>query len=263
EQRYLPNQVSKTKAIILSASRGAELGELTENIPKAMVRIGDKPLLEHVVGSYGASGVTAINVVRGYCKQEVSLKGINYIDNDEYATTGELYSLQLALDAIETANDDLVVSYGDVMFRRYILDALLETETDFVISVDAGWQNSVNRERSADFVTCSMPNSRQAFYTNVHLRRMAEDIAPQMTHGEWIGMLKVQSAAVPRLVDAVRSIMDKADGSGRTAKMFDLFNELVARGERIRVLYTTGHWLDVDSVQDVVAASQFEQPIGV
>jgi phosphoenolpyruvate phosphomutase len=36
-----------------------------------------------------------------------------------------------------------------------------------------------------------------------------------------------------------------------------LLTELVARGEKLRVVYTTGHWLDVDSVADVIAAGRF------
>ena len=36
-----------------------------------------------------------------------------------------------------------------------------------------------------------------------------------------------------------------------------LLAELVQRGNPIRVLFTNGHWLDVDSLDDVVAASSF------
>jgi phosphoenolpyruvate phosphomutase len=258
EQRYLPQRSSKTRAIVLAASRGKELGELTESIPKAMVKIGNRPLLEQILRSYSQSGVTAVSVVRGYRKETVNVRGIDYIDNDEYETTGELYSLALALESLSGDSDDLVVSYGDVIFRRYILDALLETKDELVIAVDASWQDSVNRERDADYVNCSMPNSRQAFYKSVRLHRMGENLDPVTIHGEWIGMLKVSRDAVPRIREVTKAIMDRPDGSGRSAKMLDLLNELVARGERIRVLYTTGHWLDVDSVQDVIAASSFE-----
>jgi phosphoenolpyruvate phosphomutase len=36
-----------------------------------------------------------------------------------------------------------------------------------------------------------------------------------------------------------------------------LLTELVRNGERVRVIYTTGHWLDIDSLEDVVAAGSF------
>ena len=60
---------------------------------------------------------------------------------------------------MDEVTEDLIVSYGDVLVRRYILEALAETEEDFAIAVDANWMESVNRYRSADYVRCSMPNS--------------------------------------------------------------------------------------------------------
>jgi phosphoenolpyruvate phosphomutase len=39
--------------------------------------------------------------------------------------------------------------------------------------------------------------------------------------------------------------------------MLAVLAELMRQGERIRVIYTTGHWLDVDSLEDVLAASEF------
>jgi phosphoenolpyruvate phosphomutase len=48
-----------------------------------------------------------------------------------------------------------------------------------------------------------------------------------------------------------------AEPANRRAKLHHLLAELVRRGERVRVVYTTGHWLDVDSLDDVVAAGSF------
>ena len=40
-------------------------------------------------------------------------------------------------------------------------------------------------------------------------------------------------------------------------KMPELIKGLLARGQKVRVIYTTGHWLDVDSVDDVLMGSSF------
>ena len=37
----------------------------------------------------------------------------------------------------------------------------------------------------------------------------------------------------------------------------DHVNALIGRGHRVRVVYTTGHWLDVDSLDDILAAGSF------
>ena len=48
-----------------------------------------------------------------------------------------------------------------------------------------------------------------------------------------------------------------ADDGFRTMRMADLFRLLVAKGTKIEVVYVRGHWLDVDDMHDVVAASNF------
>jgi len=43
----------------------------------------------------------------------------------------------------------------------------------------------------------------------------------------------------------------------RAMKLPDLLTQLVQQGATVRVIYTSGHWLDVDSVDDVLAGANF------
>jgi len=255
EDRYLPKREQRSRAIILAASRGKALGDLTTSRPKAMVEVRGQPLLGHIVSAYNAAGIKDIQVVRGYLPEAFNLPSLNYVDNPDYADTNELLSLKCALDAADDDSADLYVSFGDVIFRRYIVDNLAEADADIVIAVDTDWQASVNRGRAADYVQCSEPNSRQAFYREIWLEHAGEDLAESDVHGEWMGVVRFAKAALPE----VRRLVDEmaADPANRKAKLHHLFEELVQRGQRIRVVYTTGHWLDVDSLEDLVAAGAF------
>ena len=71
----------------------------------------------------GRSGVRGRTVVRGYRKEASPAGGITVVDNDGYAETGEVASLACAMPQLE---GETVVAYGDVLFRRYILDDLLD-----------------------------------------------------------------------------------------------------------------------------------------
>ncbi len=255
EERYLPRQQARSRAIILAASRGSALGELTEQRPKTMVKVRGRPLLSHIVAAYNAAGIKRINVVRGYLPAAVDLPALTYTDNTEYADTSELISLAKALDADGDDSMDLYVSYGDVIFNRYILDALRESDDEISIVVDTEWRDSVNRGRAADYVTCTQPHSRRNFYQPVFLERAAEDLAEDRIHGEWMGFLRVSVPALPRFRAAVAA-MAQVPGN-RQAKLYHLLTHLVEQGEKVRALYTTGHWLDVDSLEDVVAAGSF------
>jgi len=255
EERYLPRQGRDSRVVVLAASRGSALGELTATRPKTMVQVRGQPLLAHIIAAYNAAGIKRITVVRGYLPQAIDLPGLGYVDNPDYAGTGELISLARALEADADDGSDLYVSYGDVIFRRYIVDSLAEPTQDFVIVADTDWRESVNRGRAADYVSCSEPHSRHAFYHEVFLTRCAEDIPEGERHGEWMGFLRVHARALPRLRTVVREMA--AQPASRQAKLHHLLSELLARGERIRVVYTTGHWLDVDSLADLVAAGSF------
>jgi phosphoenolpyruvate phosphomutase len=255
EERYLPHKQQQARAIILAASRGTALGDLTADRPKTMVEVRGQPLLGHIVSAYNSAGIRNITVVRGYLSDTVDLPALNYVDNPDYADSGELLSLARALEADMSDTGDLYVSFGDVIFNRYILDIIAEPDDLFVIVVDTNWQDSVNAARAADYVHCTESHSRHDFYHEIYLKQAGETLADDQRHGEWTGLLKVAKAGLPLLREVVAEIGVAPDQ--RQAKLYALLNELVRRDQRLRVVYTTGHWLDVDSLNDILAASSF------
>jgi phosphoenolpyruvate phosphomutase len=255
EDRYLPRPRDDARAIVLAATRGSALGELTADRPKAMVAIRGQPLLGHIVAAYNAAGIKHISVVRGYCAAAIDLPGLRYVDNEDYAQTGELASLARALESDPETAGELYVCFGDVIFKRYVLDNLAEPDDDLVICVDTDWRESVNRNRAADYVQCTEPHSRRDFYREIYLRSAGEDLPVADRHGEWMGILRARGPALAMIRRVVLEMI--ALPQNRTAKLHNLLSELVRRGERVRVIYTTGHWLDVDSLADVLAANRF------
>jgi phosphoenolpyruvate phosphomutase len=257
ERLYLPRQAEDTAVIVLAAARGKDLGVLTENKPKAMVEIAGQPLLAHITDAYNAAGLKDIIVVRGYKKDTVNLPNLGFADNDEYAGTGELYSLKKALDTIREPRD-IIVAYGDVLVRKYIIQILLESAAPFTVIADTNWEESVNRNRFADYVECSEPLSRRTFNSVVTLKAVStpgEILERGRIHGEWIGTLRVTREKFAVLKSALEAVL--SDPKNRNAEMGYLMNALARSGEAVRVLYTTGGWLDIDSVEDIVLAGSF------
>ena len=254
EKRYLPGDGDKARAIVLAASRGAELGELTAERPKCMIDVRGQPLLRRLTGSLKAAGVRDVTVVRGYKKEAINLPSIDVVDNDLYATTGEAASLACA---IERLKGDTVIAYGDILFRHYYLDQLLTAEGDIVVAVDALWESRHARDGAVrDFVQGSRPFSGDYLDDDaVTLARMTNDADAAGIHGEWIGLARL-SAKGSELVKAELKAM-RGDGTLPKASLLELFTRLAAAGHAVRVLNVPGQWMDVDDAADLTAAGRF------
>ena len=255
EDRYLPRGAEDTTAIVLAASRGDELGALTEQLPKTMVKIQGRPILSHIVDAYNAVGIKDILVVRGYKKEAVSLPNLTYIDNNDFAETGELDSLLQALRSRKGPAQSTIISYGDVLFNKYIPQSLSQETEDCVVFVDSNWQEQSSYARLEGFVECTIPNSRKAFNAKIYLKQLGKNIPQESIHGVWMGFFKVSPNAVSDITEIIVELL--AQPANRKAGIPKLLQELLKREYPLRVLYTAGHWLDINTLEDVVQAGTF------
>ena len=75
------------KVVILAGGLGSRLSEETHKIPKPMVRIGDKPIINHIINHYLKFGFSEIIVCAGY-KKEVIIDHFSNSKNIQIADTG-------------------------------------------------------------------------------------------------------------------------------------------------------------------------------
>ena len=251
EERYLPKH-PQTRALILAASRGTELGEMTRARPKTMVPIGGVPLLHKLVAQMRAAAIKDVVVVRGFAKEEVHARDVRFVDNDEYADTGELLSLSKAAREI---SGEMIISFGDILFRKYILTNLLDEAQDIVIAVDAAWSQRPTQHEHVDYVACSRPYSLHYGEQEVRLTAIAPDLARGQVCGEWIGLIKTS----PRGSELLKSMLTHLElrPDFRTLRLDDLLRCLLEAGTPVHVLYITGHWLDIDKLDDLAQAQAF------
>jgi len=250
ERRYLPGKAN-LGAIVLAAS-GGNLGELTEGKPKCMIDIRGQSLLQRLVTSLSNGGVREISVVRGAHKDAVVLPGIVPVDNDRFAETGEVFSLACAKERID---GELVVSYGDVLFRDYILDGLLQTEGDIVVVADAQAGRNKPAGTVCDLVSTSRPYTGDYFDDEpVRLKAMAAALPADAVTGEWIGLARFSAQGSEWLREEIAAL--EAEGLLEKADLPLLFTRLAAK-HPVSVHFITSHWLDVDTLTDVAAARNF------
>ncbi|MEC4802811.1 MAG: phosphoenolpyruvate mutase [Jaaginema sp. PMC 1079.18] len=255
ERQYLPSRHTPVRAILLAASRGVEFGELTADKPKCMLTLQGQPLLAQITATYHKVGIKNITVVRGYQKAAINLPQLCYVDNDEYEGTGELVSLLKAVANVASDSQNLIIGYGDVLLKQHILQLLLETSSDFAIVVDAKERDRTPRIRP-DYVRCSLPNSTQSFYTPVYLEVMGSTLPESEICGLWTGLLKVSHTVLAPLQTILKTLDDCPEMHAQ-GRMPHLMNALIAQNYKIEVIYITGHWLDIDEIEDILKMGKF------
>jgi len=249
EKRYLP--FSETpKAVILAASRGRKFGELTKDKPKAMLEYQGKPLLGRLVDTFNNCGIKDISVVLGYKASAVQLDNIQRFINRPWKRGGIASSLYKAVDKL---TGPVVVAFGDILFEESVLNDLLETGENIVLAVDTSWTNGRKLGRDIDAVLGAQPPSdRYGTSRCVSLEAIGTHIDHETAHGEWIGVLKLSSEGSRRMKAFLESYYSDESRLDESISLVELLTAMQAAREDIHINYSRGHWLDVDSPEDLL-----------
>jgi len=114
------------KAIILAAGQGVRLRPLTNQLPKCLIQIGGKPILQHQLEALDSAGIHDCVIVVGFMERQVksyfgskfSNVNIEYVLNEAFKETNNLYSLWLAKKHLR---NKIILIEGDILFDRLLL----------------------------------------------------------------------------------------------------------------------------------------------
>jgi 2-aminoethylphosphonate-pyruvate transaminase len=117
-----------TTAVIMAAGMGTRFGDMTTEIPKGFIKVGDKPMIIRSIETLLASGIKRIIIGTGFKKElyeDLALKypQIECVYSPVYATTNSMYTLWNCRQAI--GEEDLLVLESDLVFEKKAIDELL------------------------------------------------------------------------------------------------------------------------------------------
>lgn len=115
------------QAVILAAGRGVRMGELTENSPKPLISVGEKPILEHILNNLpeDVSDVIFVvgyrgNLIKSYFGDSYGGRGIKYVHQEDL--NGTAGAVSLAKDFIK---GKFLVLNGDDLYHSSDLKKLI------------------------------------------------------------------------------------------------------------------------------------------
>ncbi len=131
------------KAIILAAGYGNRMKPLTTNLPKTLLRINNVTIIEQIINSLLYNGVSDILIVTGHCGEMLQnfLKktypdiAFTFVYNSRFRETNNIYSLSLAMNAVELDNSILIIE-SDLFFEPSVMSKIIHSKYANVALVD-------------------------------------------------------------------------------------------------------------------------------
>jgi L-glutamine-phosphate cytidylyltransferase len=242
--------VSAARAIILAAGTGTRLMPLTADRPKCLVELAGRSLLERQLVVMRSLGLSDVTVIAGHHAERIAEPGLRKVVNPEFAATNMVASLFCAESAMRE-DADLIVSYGDIVYQRDVLERLLAAQDPIAVCVDRGWRDYWS-QRMVDPLSDAETLKLGADGRIVELGKKAaryDDI-----QGQYIGLFKVRADQI----DAVRCFyhaLDRVatyDGkSFRSMFMTSFLQALIDAEFDVRPVFIRNGWLELDTLQDL------------
>ena len=216
-----------TRAVLLAAGRGTRMRELTADIPKPMLRVRGKPVLEHIVDGLRAADVQEFLVVigwRGDVVREHFGDSVEYITQQVQDGTGRVVELARKF----VCDGPFVLSYGDILVEPANYRRLVDLPNDLEAIVSVKKQEDVSKG-GAVFV-----NER------FELTDLREKPAPGEPTSPWY------NAGIYAFRPTIFEFTARLEPSPRGEyELTDAIRALAQSGRKVQALELTGSWADV------------------
>jgi choline kinase len=241
------------KAIILAAGEGKRLRPLTNNTPKCLVNLFGKSLLQWQIETFRSCQIDDISVVTGYRSELINLPRLKIFQNKKFETTNMVESLFCASQEL---SEQTIVSYGDIIFEKKVLDKLIQSKADFSVIVDKNWKryweirfdNPLNDAESLKIDTDDN-------ITSIGQKTQKID----EIEGQYIGLMKFQNTGLEKIKKFYEKIKSQSTNNSNPLNplisfqqsfMTDFLQGLINDGCKLKAVEIENGWLELDTIND-------------
>jgi len=234
--------------IILAAGKGTRLYPLTKDKPKCLVKYQGKSILDYQLEICKKMKLKKIFLISGYKSNKIKKKNIIKIKNEKYETTNMLYSL-FKVKKIFNGRNDLIISYGDIIYKNAILKKLINSSEQISTVIDTEWYSywKLRMENPLDDAE-SLRLNKNNYITDIGKKvKNLKNIK-----GQYIGLTKI-SKNVSEKVLKVWIDINKKKNAKKINNLYitDFLRILIKRKFKIKAIPVKRGWLEFDEPSDL------------
>ena len=227
-------------AVILAAGAGTRLRPRSERVPKCLLEVGGRALLDYQLDALGRNGVRDVLVVTGFGAEQITGRygsRVRSVHNPDFETTNNLHSLWTARQ--EFAGRDFLCLHADVLFHPALLHGCLESKADACFLLD--------RELNQETMKARLEGERVV--------EISKTVAHHQRGGTFLGIARFAPPASSALPEVLEALV--ADPVNRNAYFTACVPELSRRGLNLGCSWTNGlPWIEIDFEADFERAER-------
>lgn len=227
------------RAVILAAGRGNRLLPHTDRMPKCMLKVGGKTILERQLDILGSCKIKDILIVIGYKGDKIvrlAGKRAKYIENRHYAGTNSSYSLWLARKYLKKG---FIYLNSDLIFHPVLLKRLLGSGHRNAMIVDSG------RRSKNDMFKAAVKKGK--------ITGLKKEMALDMAYGEAPGPVKLSAGFAAKVFKEIERRVERGD---RDSFCYSIFGKIAAKDPLYTVDAKGLYWIEVDDRDDLKKARE-------
>ncbi len=235
------------KAVILAAGKGTRMRELTQEIPKPMLRVQGKPILEHILGGLKDAGIREVFIVTGFKAEAIegyfgdgSRWGLKIVYGRQVVQDGTGKAPELAKSFV--GSDNFLLTYGDILVRPETYQQMI---TRFG---ESSFSGLVTVTGSEDVTKGGLNFFDDAFCLKRLVEKPSAAQVEQLKQEGWLkpGQTAWYNAGIYIFKPVVYEFTARLEKSPRGEyELTDALNALVSAGHRIAGMQIAGRWVDV------------------
>jgi len=238
------------RVIILAAGLGSRLRPLTNNKPKCMVELRNKPLIKHQLDLFKKFGIVDVNVVTGYLDKMIDYDVLTKFHNPFFDQTNMVNTLFCAGDLFD-GEADILISYGDIVYNESVLCAVQNSENEINVVIDKNWK---------EYWGARMDNPlRDAETLKIDKNDKIIEIGKKPNsyddiEGQFIGLVKIRRDIVKNIKSYYETLDQDIlyDGKDYNNMYMTSFLQLISDNKYpLSPVYIQNGWMEVDEPSDL------------
>lgn len=231
-----------TTALLLAAGTGSRLQPLTLDAPKCLTEVGGETILGRLIDNLRAQQIKRLVVVTGYldhCIRDYLGKyatdiNVEYVFNDVYATTNNIYSLWLAQKAIK---EPFLLLESDLVFHESMLADLMYPDK-IAVSRILPWMNGTTVEINS-----------QNIISKINVKNNIQNTNQYKT----VNICSLSSESWSKVSSYLDDYIDRGDVNGYYEAVF---SKMVEDGalKFEATIFDENRWYEIDNMADLANA---------